>query len=97
MVIKKPGATPRKVLVSFAFPATIWAESVHLVGDFNGWDRQSHPLILSEEDWHITLELDQGKPYRFRYLVDNDRWCNDWGADSYVVHPLGGYDSVINV
>ena len=24
-----------------------------------------------------------GRTYRFRYLIDNERWENDWAADSY--------------
>ncbi len=32
------------------------AKSLHLIGDFNGWDRESHPLSrLDENSWEIVL------------------------------------------
>jgi len=33
----------------------------------------------------------------FRYLVDGERWENDWAADAYVPNPFGGEDSVVEV
>jgi len=40
------------------------AQSVHLIGDFNGWDRESHPLVREKEDgadsgmWSLSLPAD---------------------------------------
>lgn len=97
MITRRAGPKPGVVLVTFQLPASTWAETVHLVGDFNGWDRQSHPLVRSRDDdsWRITLELEEGRVYQFRYLISGVDWQNDWQADRYVTNPFGGDNSVL--
>ena len=97
MIRKAPSNRPGKVLVTFEFPAEIWAESVHLVGDFNDWNETSLPLIQSRQDerWRITLELDADREYQFRYLVNGADWHNDWHADKYVSNLHGADNSVV--
>ncbi len=94
MILREPQAD--KIRVTFRLPSTIWAESVHLVGDFNDWSRTSHPLQRTRDgEWEISLLLDQGRAYQFRYLVNRSDWQNDWNADRYVSNPFGGENSVI--
>jgi 1,4-alpha-glucan branching enzyme len=97
MITKKPSSKKGKVLVTFELPSAIWAESVNLSGDFNDWNTKSHPLRQARDDgrWYIELELDAGREYRFRYLVNGTDWHNDWHADKYVPNPFGGDDSVV--
>jgi len=97
MIIKRAGSTVRTVRVTFRLPPVISAESVHLVGDFNGWDRRSHPLerLDHTDAWEISLELARGRTYQFRYLVNGEHWHNDWSADRYVPNPFGGDNSVV--
>ena len=45
----------------------------------------------------VTIELDAGRVYRFRYLLDGQRWDNDWAADAYVRNDFGGDDSVVDL
>jgi 1,4-alpha-glucan branching enzyme len=72
------------------------ARKVTIVGDFNNWDKEATPLKrLAEGDFTITLDLDAGKEYRFRYLIDGKMWENDWSADKYVKSPYGVEDSVV--
>jgi hypothetical protein len=72
------------------------ARTVTIVGDFNDWNRDVTPLKkLESGDFAVTVELDAGKEYRFRYLIDGQRWENDWHADRYVMSPYGGEDSVV--
>ncbi len=47
--------------------------------------------------WSATLELDPGREYEFRYLVDGKSWVNDDAADAYVPNPFGGDNSVVRV
>jgi len=82
MITKRPGA-PGKVRVTFAMPATLWADCIHVVGDFNGWDQQATPLRLTDAGWMATVELDAGATYAYRYLVNGSEWHNDWQADGY--------------
>jgi hypothetical protein len=45
----------------------------------------------------VTLSLTAGQQYRFRYLVDGERWMNDPAADAYRPNPFGSEDSIIQV
>jgi len=87
------------VRVTFTLPSTIQASRVHLVGDFNGWDAQATPMHYDRGggQWTASLDLENGRRYRFRYLVDGQEWLNDWHADDFVENPYGSYDSVLNL
>jgi len=50
-----------------------------------------------EADWRLLLKLAAGREYRFRYLIDGQRWENDWHADKYLKSPYGVEDSVVCV
>ncbi|NJO82703.1 MAG: glycoside hydrolase family 13 [Blastochloris sp.] len=94
MIIKE--CTPAgKVRVTFSMPASIWADTIHLVGDFNDWDTSSTPLRLGDHGWSVCLELDVEQAYQYRYLVNGSDWYNDWRADSYVPNEYGGDNSVV--
>jgi 1,4-alpha-glucan branching enzyme len=86
------------VLVTFELPTAIGADhAVHLVGDFNAWNQNDMPMHRNGSGrWQLTLPLKTGKEFQFRYLVDGQRWYNDWNADSYVTNPYGGKNSVVN-
>jgi hypothetical protein len=45
----------------------------------------------------VTVVLDAGRTYRFRYMLDGQRWDNDWAADAYVGNNFGGDDSVVDL
>jgi hypothetical protein len=45
----------------------------------------------------LTIELEPGRAYRFRYLLDGDRWENDWAADAYVPNEFGADDSLVDL
>lgn len=97
MIRKEPGPAPDVVRVTFELPPTVWAESVYLVGDFNSWNPTSLPMSRerNEGGWRLTLDLQRGREYQFRYLVNGTEWCNDWDADRYVPNPFGGDNSVV--
>ena len=54
-------------------------------------------MAANGDTWSITVEMLPGRTYRFRYLLDDARWENDWEADDYVENPHGGQDSVIDL
>jgi 1,4-alpha-glucan branching enzyme len=96
--IKRPSeATRRKpVKVVFTLPATIYAEDVALCGEFNDWRGDDIKLVRDRRGrWHTTVALEPGRAYRFRYLLDGQRWENAWNADRYVPNPYGEDDSVL--
>jgi 1,4-alpha-glucan branching enzyme len=75
------------------------AETVHVVGDFNNWNYQANPMKkLKNGTFSLTLDLDQGKEYQFRYLIDMENWENDWNADRYAPSPYSDSEnSVVSV
>ena len=87
--------------VTFRLPrvAAPDAETVSIVGDFNDWNGESNRMKkLKNGDYTIKLNLEPGKDYQFRYLIDESKWENDWNADSYVKSPFGDTDnSVVKV
>lgn len=96
-MLKKQYLKSRPVCkVSFYLPAAVKAETAHLVGDFNDWDEQNTPMTqLKDGRFTVTLELEKGREYQFRYLVDQTEWHNDWEADKYVANPFSGDNSVV--
>jgi 1,4-alpha-glucan branching enzyme len=88
----KNGKTCR---VTFSVPAEVQAHEVVLCGEFNDWSETSHPLTRRKDGrFSTTLTLDTGRDYRFRYLLDGERWENDWEADAYLPNDFGSEDSV---
>jgi 1,4-alpha-glucan branching enzyme len=87
---------PERVRVTFVHPY-LWADSVHLVGDFNRWDDRAHPMRRSAQGWSLTLELPAGAAYAYHFLVDGRDWHNDWQADAYVPNAQGGDSSLLDL
>jgi len=86
--------------VTFVLPkeAAPDAESVCILGEFNAWSPDAHELRrLDDGTFTITLELETGRAYRFRYVIDGWKYENDWFADRYEPNPYGGEDSVVDV
>ncbi|MBU0742516.1 isoamylase early set domain-containing protein [bacterium] len=87
--------------VTFHLPseAAREATTVHLVGEFNDWDESATPMQrLRDGSFKATLELETGHAYRYRYLIDNEKWENDWDAHRYESSAFAGADdSVVDV
>ena len=93
---KQPSPTNRATRVTFRVPAEAGAERAELLGEFNDWSpAPMQPLAGGGHE--LTIELESGHSYRFRYLLDGQRWENDWHADTYVPNEYGGDDSVIDL
>jgi len=72
------------------------AASILLVGDFNNWQIGETPLKKAKtEVWSVSLDLETGKEYQYRYLVDGTNWENDSDADKYIPSGLGSENSVL--
>ena len=99
--IKKEYFKSRKTCkVTFRLPkiAATDAKSVSIVGDFNNWNLYANPMKkLKNGNYTITLELEPGREYQFRYLIDESKWENDWNADKYVKSPYGDSDNSVVV
>jgi hypothetical protein len=86
---------PTTVEHTFRLPASVGAEQVWLVGDLNDWSRTAHPMRREGMWFTLTLELEPRRSYRYRYLLDGERWENDWQADEYVPNEYGTDDSLV--
>lgn len=80
---------PGKIAVTFSVPASIWADHVHLVGDFNQWDATATPMRCGEEGWSATLVLDVDGIFGYSYLLDGHTWMCDSNADAYTRSDAG--------
>jgi 1,4-alpha-glucan branching enzyme len=96
--VKARTVKARTVKVTFTLPADVQAESVALCGDFNDWSAENIKLARDRDgSWRVEVALEPGHSYRYRYLVDGERWENAWHADRYVPNPYGSDDSVVLV
>ena len=86
--------------VTFTLPreAAPEAQTVCVMGEFNDWSRDANPMKRRKNgDFFVSLDLEKGRSYRFRYLIDGWKFENDWQADRYEPNPYGGDDSVVEV
>jgi len=91
-----PVMTPAGVFFSYAHAS---ASTVHLAGEFNGWD--SGTAAMSDEDgdgvWTVTLELAPGR-YEYKFVVDGGAsWEPDAGNPERVDDSHGAENSVLVV
>jgi 1,4-alpha-glucan branching enzyme len=84
--------------VTFKLPkeAVKGAKTVHLVGEFNNWDIQVAPLKkMKDGAFQITIQLEAGRSYQFRFLIDEKTWENDWNADGYAPSSFGATENSV--
>lgn len=74
------------------------AKKVNIVGDFNNWDKNANELVKNKSgDFSISINLELGKDYHFRYLINDDKWVNDWAADYYAPTEYNCENSVVRL
>ena len=74
----------------------VLAEEVAVVGEFNDWDPTVHRLLQDRDGtWRLSVELERGQRYRFRYLADRREWINEGSADEYEPTRSGGINAVL--
>lgn len=74
------------------------AKKIYLAGDFNNWDFHATQLKKQKDgSYAATLELEAGSEYQYRYVLDGERWENDYAADKYVPSNIGVENSVVVV
>lgn len=98
MITKEYTKTGRSCRVTFTLPADVNAQSVALLGEFNDWVSEANPMKRRKDGTlSVAVSLKPGQQYRFRYLLDGERWENDGQADSYAPNEFGAEDSVLQV
>jgi len=95
-MIEKRQFLKNKPVCKVTFKLKSEAESLVLVGDFNGWDETATPMKKSKDGtFSVTVEMETGFEQQFRYIADDNIWLNDDAADKYVDSLLGSENSVI--
>jgi 1,4-alpha-glucan branching enzyme len=98
MLKKNYSKTGSLCRVTFDLPSEVSAENASVCGEFNEWSPTTHPMGHRRDGrFSTTISLQAGETYRFRYLLDGERWENDWDADGYISNPFGEEDSVLKL
>jgi 1,4-alpha-glucan branching enzyme len=86
------------VMKTFSVPKDVRATQVAVVGDFNDWSTERHLMRpCSEGGFTLSIDLEPGRLYHYRYLIDRERWENDGFADAYAPGRFGGNDSIVDL
>ncbi len=77
--------------ITFSLPAEA-VEGAHeaiLLGDFNNWNPQKAPKLEKQVDgsYKAVAQLEEGKTYHYRFLLDTGKWVNDYHAQKYEYVP----------
>jgi len=87
-----------KVTFKLSKDLSNYANQVVLTGDFNNWDLESLPMKkLKSGEFTTSLDLEKGREYQFRYLIDGQIWLNETEADKYVPNEFQSENSVVIV
>ena len=94
----KSRAAKGKAHVTFTVDPQVGAQTAAVCGEWNDWSADAGVMHRDAEGgFRLTVDLDAGRAYRFRYLLDGQRWDNDWAADACVANDFGGDDSVVDL
>ncbi len=81
--------------VTFVVPASVGCREADLVAEFLAWV----PMPLDRRcdgSFFVALRLRTGQRWTYRFLLDGDRFINDWDADDYIVEPDGACVSLLH-
>ena len=86
-----------KVRVSFAMPAIVdGCSCLYLVGRFNEWNESVYRMQRANDGtWSLTLELESGREFQYRFRTNDGRWLNDPAAP-HARHPFGSEISLVS-
>jgi 1,4-alpha-glucan branching enzyme len=97
-IVIKSRAAKGKARVTFTVDPRVGAQAAAVCGEWNDWSADADVMHRDAEGGlSVTVDLDAGRAYRFRYLLDGQRWDNDRAADAYVRNDFGGDDSVVDL
>lgn len=72
------------------------AATVAVVGEFNDWNAADANMKAAKTgDFSLTLDLEAGRTYSFRYLVDGTNWVNDPEADTFAPSEYGSENAIL--
>ena len=72
------------------------ADFVSVAGEFNDWNKDATPLTKTLNGFEVEVELEKGKSYQFRYVLNGTTWINDPYRKT-VDNGMGEQNSVIEL
>lgn len=95
MLTKRFFKTKNEVEVTFEFSRED-LKSVALAGEFNDWQPVSMKLNKKENSFRTKIRLPKDSEFKFKYLLNEAEWENDYQADKYMPNSLGSEDSIVS-
>lgn len=87
-----------KVTFTLAKDKANSAKYINLAGDFNNWDIESIPMKKNKDGaFSTSVDLNQGREYQFKYIIDGKNWLNEPDADMFVSNIFLSDNSVVVV
>ena len=85
-----------KVTFSLTKEEMLNVKELNVVGEFNNWSHTENQLTkFKNGNFKTTIDLEKGKQFEFKYLIDGKTWVNDANADFSVANDQGGENSVV--
>ena len=85
-----------QIKVTFVIPHDPAVPKVFVAGDFNKWDPAATPLVKrSNGTRSVSVMLDPGQRYAYRYYTADGEWFNDEAADDYVINEHGSQNCIV--
>jgi len=82
----------REVVMIYDAPA---AQSVAVVGDFNGWNAEKHLMVRQDSGpWRARLKLPAGI-YHYGFIVNGSQWVSDPRAEKLLEDGFGRENSLL--
>ncbi|MEO6813828.1 MAG: isoamylase early set domain-containing protein [Ginsengibacter sp.] len=80
----------KEIIFTLPEEALDGATEVIILGDFNNWTPGKEFELKKQKDGSLktVVQLEEGKTYQYRFLLNDGRWVNDYHAQNYV--PVSG-------
>ena len=77
--------TKKKVIFTLSSESVANAAEGILLGEFNNWTPNDHSKMTLQEDGSlaVSIPLEIGKNYQYRFFLNDGRWLNDPAAQGY--------------
>ncbi len=96
MIKKKPVRGKDLTAVTFRSKAPKSTRSLQLLGEFNDWRSDRHPMKRRKDGtWSVTVRLPKDEQFQFRYLIDGEQWLTDEQGDGLALNELGDPNALI--
>jgi 1,4-alpha-glucan branching enzyme len=94
---KQISKTTAKATVTFSISAELLngAKKASVAGEFNGWNPETNPFRMCKGVGSAKVELEKGKEYQYKFVINGEKWVNDPEADKQVGNEFGETNSVV--